>query len=148
MRISQPEFITGLVVFALDRKNRTASIEAEHCIGQIQPCNYELKSVIDAVTRLRIHLSMLIEINIAERPMLAKRYQVGVGVAPNVRAVVGDTKSSRKTPAIVGRAEVESVWCLALQIRQIGSERNPYRARGCKSVIRRYSNPAERSGQK
>ena len=77
MRIAQPEFIAGLVVFALDGEAWAALIETEYFIRQVQACNDELQSVIHAKTTLRVDLGMRIEVNVTPWTFNPERHRGG-----------------------------------------------------------------------
>src|SRR5262249_2053356 len=147
--VAQSKFVARLVVLALNRVTRAAGVEAEHRVSQIESGCDKLKSVVNTVAGLGVHLRVLVQVNVAERAMLTEGHrlrrgscrrtcislQVRIGIAPNVWTIIRNAKASREASPIVSGTEVKCVGSLPLQGGQVGPEWNSGGARGRVAVV-------------
>src|SRR5713101_5278255 len=142
-RIAQAKFVAGLVVLTLDRIDRASGIKTKDFVGQVQAGKDEPQPTIHAKTGLRIHLNVLVEIDVSvwtslpqwDRHNVSTGVNVAIRVLENIGAVVRNPEPRREPSPIVGWAEVSGVGRLPLQRRIIGAARSAAGARVGVAVV-------------
>ena len=69
-----------MIIFALNRIDRTTLVEAKDFVAQVQSVSKETEPFVDAVATLNVELCVSIEIVIACRVLLGPKWVVECGV--------------------------------------------------------------------
>jgi len=101
------------VILALDHELRAAIVKTEDLIGEIETVGDESQPTGQSNAALRIDLEVGIEIVVAEGTTDSAHGSVSKSIGGDIRRVIGQAHANRDANAVISRADIPGVGCVA-----------------------------------